>query len=107
MTPHLIIEYLHVENAAKGVNCYMFHPGQVVTRLLKEKMPPGSVHVAIDSPFLAGGMAVWFASELNDPSVDRAWLGGRYISAVWDIDELLQRKEDILTKDLLRLRLDM
>jgi hypothetical protein len=85
----------------------MFHPGQVVTRLLEEMMPPGSVHVAIDSAALAGGMAVWFASELSDPSVDRTWLGGRYISAIWDVDELMERKEEITTKDLLRLRLDM
>lgn len=102
-----MIEYLHTENSPKGVNCYTFHPGGVVTRLLEEKMPPGSVQVAIDSPFLAGGTAVWFASELNDDTVDRSWLGGRYLSAVWDIDEVLQRKEEIVSKDLLRLRLDM
>jgi hypothetical protein len=70
-------------------------------------MPPGSVQVAIDSPFLAGGMAVWFASELNNPSVDRAWLGGRYVSANWNIEEIVQRKDEIISKDLLRLRLDM
>jgi hypothetical protein len=28
-------------------------------------MPPGSVQVAHESPFLAGGMAVWLASELG------------------------------------------
>ena len=70
-------------------------------------MPPGSVHVAPDSPFLAGGMAVWFASELADQSIDRAWLGGRYISALWDINEILERKDEIVSKDLFRMRLDM
>ena len=70
-------------------------------------MPPGSVHVAIDSPNMSGGLAVWFASELNDSSIDRSWMGGRYISANWDITEVLERKDEIIQKDLFRMRLDM
>jgi hypothetical protein len=69
-------------------------------------MPPGSVQMAVDSPFLAGGMAVWFAAEVSDGE-DRGWLGGRYISAVWDVNEILERKEEIMQKDLFKLRLDM
>jgi len=84
----------------------LIHPGAVVTELLEKYMPPGSVQVAIDSPDIAGGLAVWFASELN-PGIDRAWLGGRYISANWDVNELLERKDEILQKDLFKLRLDM
>jgi hypothetical protein len=100
------VEYLHAEYAGKGVNTYLFHPGGVLTELLEEYMPPGSVQMAVDSPFLAGGMAVWFASELKGGE-DRAWLGGRYISAVWDVNELLERKEEIIERDLFKLRLDM
>jgi hypothetical protein len=44
-------------------------------------MPPGSVHVAIDSPDLGADLAVWFASELNGLSIDRAWMDERYITA--------------------------
>jgi len=101
------VEYLHTENTAKGINSYLIHPGAVLTHLLEEYMPPGSAHAAIDSPNMAGGLAVWFASELNDSSIDRAWLGGRYISAKWDVDELLERKDEITQKDLFRMRLDM
>ena len=100
-------EYIHTENAQKGTNAYLFHPGGVLTDLLREYMPPGSEQVAVDSPFLAGGMAVCFASELNDEKLDRSWLGGRYVSAVWDINEILERKDEIVSKDLFRLRLDM
>jgi hypothetical protein len=85
----------------------MIHPGAVVTHLLEEYMPPGSVQAAIDSPNLGAGLAVWFASELNDSSIDTAWMGGRYISANWDVNELLERKDEIIQKDLFRMRLDM
>jgi hypothetical protein len=81
----------------KGVNLYMFHPGGVHATLIEEYMPPGSVEMAIDSLFLPGGV-VWFASEVADLSVDRAWLSGRHISANWDIDEILAKKEDIVEK---------
>ena len=70
-------------------------------------MPPGSVQAAQDSPDLAGGMAVWLTSELNDAKLDKSWLGGRYISALWDVDEILERKQEIVSKDLFRMRLDM
>jgi hypothetical protein len=70
-------------------------------------MPPGAVYVAKDSPFLAGGMAVWLASEVGEKGRDKEWLGGRYLSAIWDVDELLSRKEEIIQKDLFKIRLDM
>lgn len=101
------IEYLHDENSRSGVNTYLFHPGAVLTDLLRDKMPSGSEQMAVDSPFLAGGLAVWFASELSDEKINRGWLGGRYISAIWDVNEILEREKEIVEKDLLRMRLDM
>jgi hypothetical protein len=38
---------------------------------------------------------------------DKSWLGGRYISAVWDVEELLSRKQEIVERDLFKLRLDI
>ena len=70
-------------------------------------MPPGSEYFAKDSPFLAGGVAVWLASEISAKEEDKSWLGGRYLSAIWDVDELVARKEEIVQKDLFKLRLDM
>jgi hypothetical protein len=85
----------------------MLHPGAVITHLLEEYMPPGSVHVAQESPFLAGGVAVWLAGEVGQEKMEKGWLGGRYLSALWDVEEILERKEEIVSKDLLRMRLDM
>jgi len=31
-----------------------------------------------------------------------SWLGGRFISATWDMEELESKKDEILEKDLLK-----
>jgi hypothetical protein len=96
-----------VEHSSKEINTYMFCLGQVVTHSLKEFMAPGAVYVAKDSPFLAGSMAVWLASELSEGVEDRNLLGGRYLSAIWDFEGVNSRKDEILRKDIFKLRLDM
>ncbi|KAE9967158.1 hypothetical protein BLS_006541 [Venturia inaequalis] len=55
--------------------------------------------VLIDSPSLCGGFLVWLTKE------KRQWLSGRYLDARWDIPTLLSKKEEITSKDLLKLRM--
>ena len=35
----------------------------------------------------------------------RAWLAGRYLSANWDMDELMSKKDEIVEKDLLKFKM--
>ncbi|KAL4936549.1 hypothetical protein BDV06DRAFT_204835 [Aspergillus oleicola] len=50
-----------------------------------------------DTPQLTGGAAVWLASG------NKAFLSGRTVSANWDVDEMEQRKQEIVEEDLLTL----
>ncbi|KAI5927561.1 hypothetical protein F4810DRAFT_706314 [Camillea tinctor] len=51
------------------------------------------------NPRLAGDTYAWIARER------REWLSGRFVSATWDMEELVVRREDILRSDLLKFRL--
>ena len=51
------------------------------------------LHFAKDTVELAGGAAVWLAGG------ERAkFLSGRFVNVNWSIDELVERKEEIVTK---------
>ena len=52
-----------------------------------------------DTPELCAGFAVWLTKG------QRAWLNGRYVSATWDVDELLAKKDEIVKGDKLKLRM--
>jgi hypothetical protein len=70
-------------------------PGVVATDLARQ-----AGRKAPDSPELPAGFAVWLAAcprarELN----------GKFIWANWDIDEVLERTEEIQQRDLLTLTL--
>ena len=55
--------------------------------------------VCVDTPELAGDTIAWLTCEKRD------WLAGRYISCNWDMTELLVRRDEIVEKDLLKLKL--
>jgi hypothetical protein len=52
-----------------------------------------------DTPELCGGFVVWLTKG------QRTWLGGRYVSATWDVEELEAMKDDIVQDDKLKQRL--
>jgi hypothetical protein len=54
-----------------------------------------------DTPELPAGYALWLATQGD--KVD--FLRGRFSSAIWDVDELLGKKEEIEKNDLLWTRL--
>jgi NAD(P)-dependent dehydrogenase (short-subunit alcohol dehydrogenase family) len=81
-----------------GMVAIAVHPGGVQTDL-SLKMPGDMHHWLVDTPELAGDSLVWLGSER------REWLGGRYVSVCWDMEELSKNKEEVVKGDLLKMRL--
>lgn len=78
--------------------CIAVHPGGVPTPLALT-MPKAIHSYLIDTPELAGDTLLWLGAER------REWLGGRYVSAGWDMEELSEKEDEIVQGDLLKVRL--
>jgi NAD(P)-dependent dehydrogenase (short-subunit alcohol dehydrogenase family) len=74
------------------------HPGTMDTELARG-MPEMYRAFFTDSPELAGDTFVWLGAQR------REWLGGRYVSVNWDMEELEGRREEVVSGDLLKVRL--
>lgn len=59
--------------------------------------------VHADGVELCGAFCVWLTKDVRE----KLWLSGRWISATWDTEELITRRDDILEKDLLKARIAM
>lgn len=57
-------------------------------------MPPSTHSLLIDTPELAAGFVLWLTTQVS--TVD--FLRGKYSSANWDVDQLLERKNEIVEK---------
>ena len=81
-----------------GVMVYAVHPGMVTTTF-----PPGFPEefkaVAIDEAGICGAFLVWLVKE------KRSWLSGRYLSSNWDVTELEGRRDEIVQRDKLKMRM--
>lgn len=66
--------------------------------MLKDSFAP----FAHDTPELVGGLATWLAAWQGE---DRNFLSGRYLSANWDVEDIVKRKEEIVEKRLLKMNL--
>jgi Dehydrogenases with different specificities (related to short-chain alcohol dehydrogenases) len=93
-----LCEFVDIDHGKEGVKCFAVHPGGVATALGKS-MPSDMHAFLVDSPELAAGFIVWLCSGAAD------WAKGRYLSANWDVIELIRQKERILQNDLLVNRL--
>lgn len=82
----------------QGVVAYSVHPGMVRTT-----PPPGfpeaMLEFAHDDPGLCGAFLIWLVKE------KREWLTGRYLSSNWDVEELEEKREEIVAKDKLKMRM--
>ncbi|QDS77410.1 hypothetical protein FKW77_006336 [Venturia effusa] len=94
------IEQVHEGHHKNGIVAYCVQPGGVKTDLA-DGVPEGKgwEKLLIDSPSLCGGFLVWLTTE------KRSWLSGRYLDARWDIPTLLSKRDEIVGKDLLKLRM--
>ncbi len=50
---------------------------------------------------LCGAFCVWITKQKEELQ----WLNGRFLSANWDVDELLAKKAEIVEKNLLKWRI--
>ncbi|KAH0337053.1 NAD-P-binding protein, partial [Aureobasidium melanogenum] len=91
-------EFISQEYADQKILCYGIHPGGVMTELAG-RMPESSHHMLSDKPELAADTVAWLVNE------KREWLAGRYVSVTWDMKELLDKKDEIIKKDLLKVRM--
>lgn len=91
-----LMTYVAAENP--NVLAVAMHPGIVDTDMTIEAFQK----FALDTPELVGGVGVWLAAW---DGVDRSFLGGRFVSANWDVEELVKRKEEIESEGLLKMDL--
>ncbi|MCJ1313775.1 hypothetical protein MMC25_007455 [Agyrium rufum] len=91
-------EFLDAEYGEKGLLAYCIHPGGVMTELASRM--PKNTHVLLqDTPELCADVVAWLTAEKRD------WLAGRYVSVTWDMEEFLAKKDEIVSKDLLKFRM--
>ncbi|KAM0547509.1 hypothetical protein ACHAPJ_010382 [Fusarium lateritium] len=85
----------HIAAGYPNISAVALHPGLVDTDMLLDSFR----HFTLETPALVGGLAVW----LTNPSAK--FLSGRTIASQWSVDDLLERKDEIVEKDLLKLNL--
>lgn len=91
-------EALNVKHGDDGLLAFCVNPGAMKTQTtvnepkeLRDKLP--------QKPAIAGNTIAWLAAER------REWLGGRYVSCPWDMEELMSRKDEIVADDKLKIRM--
>ena len=93
-----LTEFLNAEYEERGLIAFAMHPGAVKTALAW-KMPAAIRENLTDTPELMASTIVFLTQKR------REWLRGRYISCTWDMQELLAKKEEIVKKDMLKMRM--
>ncbi|KAK8085802.1 hypothetical protein PG997_007073 [Apiospora hydei] len=112
-----IVEHLGCQYGQEGLFTVAVHPGAVMTetaaRSAPEEFKPckslsnipqfhdseadGRVDL-VDDPELCGAFCAWLTRDARS----MRWLNGRLVSATWDPEELLSRKEEIVKGDILK-----
>jgi NAD(P)-dependent dehydrogenase (short-subunit alcohol dehydrogenase family) len=75
------------------------NPGMNDTEILPPALREAGFN--LNNPALTGGTIVWLAA---DP-VRSQFLNGRALTVEWDVEELVARKEEITSKNLLTMQL--
>jgi NAD(P)-dependent dehydrogenase (short-subunit alcohol dehydrogenase family) len=91
-----LMAYVAVENP--NVFAVALHPGIIDTEMMKDVFKP----FALDTPELVGGIGVWLAGW---EGADRSFLNGRFVSANWDVEDLVARGDEIQKEGLLKMDL--
>lgn len=76
------------------------NPGMNDTDILPQELLAAGFN--FNSPALAGGVIVWLAAD----SKRSQFLNGRVLTAEWDVEELVARKDEIVKKNLLTMQLN-
>ncbi|KAK6074480.1 hypothetical protein SCUP234_08264 [Seiridium cupressi] len=85
-----VFEYFaqEMKELGNGVTTVQIHPGMIHSTMSK-KFESSVVEVPYDDVELSGDFVNWAASD------EAKFLDGKFVSANWDAEELLQRKEEI------------
>lgn len=92
-----LTEFIDKEYHDQGLIAISVHPGGVMTELASN-IPLARQDVLTDPPELAADTLVWLSQQR------REWLSGRFATVTWDMEELEQKKQDILDRNLLKFR---
>ena len=93
-----IIEYLSEQFAKDDLLAVAIHPGSVLTRMSAQHCPKEFQHYLDDEPGLCGAVCVWLSKQPRG----MGWLSGRFVSANWDVEELVRRKAEVVEGDKLK-----
>lgn len=85
--------FLVAENP--NITAISLHPGVIMTGMTW----PDFKRFALDTPELVGGVGVWLSTS------NAEFLTGRYVSANWSVEELIERKEEIVKENKLTIAL--
>ena len=85
---------------SRDTACYLSKPRYETTQTYSQ-LPFRAAGLNCNDPSLAGGNIVWLVA---DPARSE-FLNGRVLTAEWDVDELVARKEEIMSKNLLTMQL--
>ncbi|KAI1209451.1 NAD(P)-binding protein [Annulohypoxylon truncatum] len=96
-----LTEFFVAEYGKRGILAYSIHPGNIPTDMLGgiENAPPELQPVFVDTAELSADSLVYLTSRKRD------WLAGRYINVTWDLPELMEKEDEIVKGDKLKLRL--
>lgn len=94
-------EFLDIDhglNTPEGILTYAIHPGGVLTNMGK-RLPQERHALLTETPKLAADVIVYLTEKR------RLWLAARYLSATWDVEELLSKEEEVVKGDKLKVRM--
>jgi NAD(P)-dependent dehydrogenase (short-subunit alcohol dehydrogenase family) len=92
-----LAQYAMTEYGDRGLVAVALGPGCTPTE--NSLLMPKEYHwILTDTVELPADFMVWLGRER------REWLAGRYVDAKWDVEELEKRREEIVARDLLKLR---
>lgn len=94
-----IVEWFASENKDDGVQAFALHPGGVAGTEMTASAPDYMQAMFTEKPQLAAGTAVYLSTARA------AYLSGRYVDALWDLEELEGHKARIKKEDLLKMSL--
>ena len=93
-----ITEYLSEQFAKDNLLAVAIHPGSVLTPMSARHCPKEYQHYLDDEPGLCGAVCVWISKQPKE----LGWLSGRFVSANWDVEEMVARKDEIVKGDKLK-----
>lgn len=94
------MEHMHEQYYGEGLLSWFVHPGSVDSEMTAVTPQPFKAYLT-DSPELCGGFCTWLSSAGRE----RACLYGRLVNAKYDVSELEARKDEVVEKDLLKLKM--